>query len=187
MDPPRLIDAIFLIGLSYPEGSVVARWHPAWTGEDLTEQLPYPDVQSALIETLDLAAHTEFARMAARFLIVMGLLEQVAQGPLRFELEGRGKLRAVRTRDRGRAGPALPRPEPLTSLDPATRALADTMVRGYLQRFRVGPGRRRVEWRYVEQHAARRWMRARWTVERDYRHTGLANDTLIYQPNKGPR
>lgn len=192
MDPPTLVDAIYLVGLTYPDGAIVARWHPAWTGEDIAEQLPYPDRQSTLIESLDLAAHTEFARQAARFLIVMGLLEQVEGGPLRFDLEQRGnKVRAVRTRDLSAsghvAGPVMPQPEPMTTLDPATRALADTMVRGYLQRFRVGPGRQRVQWRWIEGHSARRWVSARWTVERDYKHSGLANSTLIYQPTKETR
>lgn len=186
MNPPQLVDATYLIGLSYPDGSRVARWQPAWTGEDLVEQLPYPDVRSTLIETIDLAAHTEFARQAARFLIVMGLLEQVEAGPLRFDLEERGsKVRAVRPRDPSKghvAGPVMPRPDPAPAIDPSTRALADTMVRGYLQRFRVGPGRSLVKWRWIAQHGARRWVSARWTVERDYAHTGLANSTLIYQP-----
>lgn len=183
-----LLDAIFLIGLTYPDGAIVARWAPAWTGEDLAEQLPYPDVQNTLIETLDLAAHTEFARQAARYLIVLGLLEQVDEGPLRFEADRKTKIRAVRPRDlsaRGHIpGPVTPRPDPSSVIDPRVRALADTIVRGHLKRVRVGEGRARIKWVYVGEYGARRWMAPRWTVERDYNHTGLANDTLIYRDNQ---
>lgn len=176
-----LLDAIYLVGLTYPDGAIVARWQPAWTGEDLTEQLPYPDVQSTLIETLDLAAHTEFARRAARYLIVMGLLEQLDNGPLRFDLEQRGGgVRAVRVRD-----PNAPRLLPAlgpTLPDGTGRALGDTTVRGHLRRVRCGTGGKERKWRYIEQHGARRWMAARWMVERDHAHQGLANSSLIYVP-----
>jgi hypothetical protein len=181
-----LLDAIMLVGLSYPDGAIVASWMPAWTGEDLAEQLPYPDVQSSLIDALDLAAHTEFARQAARYLIVFGLLEKIEDGPLRFEIDKRTRVRAVRTRDlsaKGHvAGPVMPRQDPVTALDPRARALADTMVRGHLKRVRVGAGRERIRWVYVEAYGSRRWMAPRWTVERDHSAGGLANSSLIYRP-----
>lgn len=178
-----LLDAIFLVGLTYPDGAIVARWQPAWTGEDLAEQLPYPDVQSTLIETLDLAAHTEFARRAARYLIVLGLLEQVESGPLRFDLEQRGsKTRAVRVRDPNAPRLLPDRGSPLP--DGTGRALGDTTVRGHLRRVRCGEGGKARRWRYIEQHGARRWMAARWMVERDHSHSGLANSSLIYVPQR---
>lgn len=76
----------------------------------------------------------------------------------------------------------MPRPVPLTTIDPRVRALADTMVRGHLKRVRVGAGRQRIRWVYVREYGARRWTSPRWTVERDHCHTGLANSSLIYRP-----
>ncbi len=178
-----LLDAIFLVGLTYPDGAIVARWQPAWTGEDLDEQLPYPDVQSSLIEQLDLAAHTDFARRAARYLIVLGLLEQVDKGPLRFELEQRGgRVRSVRPKDP--SAPNLLPPQALPVPDGNGRALGDTLVRGHLRRVRTGPGGKERKWKYIEQHGARRWMSARWMVERDHSHPGLANSSLVFAPGR---
>lgn len=33
-------DATYLLGLTYPTGYAVARWTPAWTGQDIEPQLP---------------------------------------------------------------------------------------------------------------------------------------------------
>ena len=188
MEPRRLIPAIFLIGVLYPDGIFVARWSPAWTGDDLIEQLPYAETNTSLIETVEAATHHEFAKQAARYLTIFGLLEQVENGPLRFELDKVTRIRQVKMRDlsaRGmKAGPPLTRVEPLTSLDPATRVLAETIVRGHLKRTRVGEGRKRIRWDYIHGYSARRWFAPRFTVERDHVHGGLANASLVYQPMK---
>lgn len=185
-DPPRLLPSIFLVGARYPDGVIVSRWSPAWTGEDLDEQMPHPDWGSSLIESVEVMEHHRFAREVARYLTIFGLLEQVKNGPLRFELDKDGRTRAVRPKDlsaRGLREPPRSRPEPAESLDPA-RVLSETTVRGHLRRFRVGEGRQKVEWRYIDDFRARRWFGPRWTVERDHRHAGLANDQLVYQPHK---
>lgn len=187
LDPPRLTDAVYLIGLRYPDGVFVARWIPAWTGEDLDEQLPYPDWGSSLIDNVEVMTHHQFAREAARYLVVFGLLEQVEDGPLRFEIDKTSRVRNVRPRDlsaRGFvAGPIVPRPDPTTTLDPS-RVLGTTTVHGHLKRVRVGKGREKIRWTYVRDYGARRWFAPRWTVERDHGHSGLANSSLVYRGNK---
>lgn len=188
-NPPSLLDAIFLVGLRYPDGSMVARWTPAWTGVDLDDQLPTEDRSVSLSDLVDRLEHLEFARAAARYLTIFGLLAEVDEGPLTFSLDNDGRTRQVRVAPkdlswRGFRAPPQPRAEPQTPIDPTTRVLGDRPIRGHLQRFRFGPGRNRVRWRYVEEYTGRRWYKPLWTVERDFKHTGLANDTLIYQAGK---
>lgn len=188
MYPPRLLPAIFLVAVQYPDGIAVARWCPAWTGEDLVEQLPYQETNTSLIEAVEAHAHHELAKQAARYLVIFGLLEQVEDGPLRFEVDKTTRVRHVRVKDLSAKGFREP-PKSAVSLGPSVvdgdaRALAETIVRGHLKRVRTGAGRSRVEWRYVHEHGARRWFAPRWTVERDHRHSGLANASIVYRGSK---
>jgi len=78
----------------------VARWTPQWTGEDLEAQLPGRDVASPLIN--DVEKHNEFAREAARYLVVLGLLAECEPSPLRIELDKRERRRGTCTAIRRR-------------------------------------------------------------------------------------
>lgn len=196
-EPPSLVDAIYMIGCHYPVGYHVARWSPAWSGKDLDSELPYEDPDLlvgedgaptrglSLADVLERTAHHEFARQAARYLIVFGLLEQIDDGPLRFELDKKTRVRHVRPRDLSARGhipvPVIPRPDPTTPIDPSARVLGDAQVRGHLKRVRVGEGRQKIRWHYVHGYSARRWHAPRWIVERDHQHSGLANSTLVFQ------
>lgn len=191
MHPERLTDSIMLIGCLYPDGIYCARWTPAWTGRDIDDQLPYPD--HSLAAYVEQAQHHAFAREAARYLTVFGLLELVADGPLRFEiLDRKTQVREVRTKPapslHGRPAPQLPpksRGESERPIDPRALVLAGTIVGGYLKRQRHGEGNSRVRWQYVQGHRSHRWCRPEWLVERDYSHTGLANGELVYRGRRG--
>lgn len=185
-DPPRLTPTTFLIGLEYDGSALAARWTPTWTGEEIDEQLPAPEYGSSLIEAVDTMHHHQFAQACARFLVVFGLLERIEHGPLRFELDKKTGRRNVWTGDSylPHGKPKPPRVDGLIDpIDPA-RVLGDARIQGHLKRVRTGEGRRNVEYRYIQGYTGKRWFGPRYTVERDHKHTGLANDLLTYRGKK---
>jgi len=187
--PPQLLPAIMLFGQCWPDRHFAARWQPVWTGEDLDEQMPPVDWGANLLDSVDAFEHQRYAKAAARFLVIFGLLEQIDDGPLRFEIDKKTKTRQVRLRDlsaRGhQAPPLLPRAEVQNPVDPSVRVLGDTMVKGHLRRFRIGEGRAGIRWKYIHDYRSKRWFSPRYTVERDYNHPGLANSTLIFRGKPG--
>lgn len=153
-------ETYYLLGLTYPDGFVLARWTPRWTGGELEAELPEAD-HSPLIDDVD--AHHEFARQAARYLIVLGLLAEAETSPLRIEIDRRERgtrhvylgEQTVQSRE-GAAGE-----------DPIDGKVADAViVSGHLKRQRHGEGRAQVKWIYVAGYSARRWFAPRWRVER---------------------
>lgn len=151
--------ALYILGLRYPDGYALARWVPRWTGEDLEPELPQVD-HSPLIDDVD--QHHEFARQAARYLIVLGLLAEADPSPLRIELDKRE--RATRHVYLGESAPT-PR-DPAVADEIEGRVAEVVQVRGHLKRQRYGAGREQVKWIYVPSYEARRWFAPRWTVER---------------------
>lgn len=150
----------YLLGLAYPDGYAVARWRPAWTGQDLEAQLPGTEIGAPLIRSI--GEHHEFAVAAARYLVVLGLLAEAEGSPLRIELDCQERRtrhvyvgdRPVRPRDAASSAPAeLP-----------GRTAEQRPVSGHLKRQRYGEGRALVKWIYVEQYEARRWFASRWVV-----------------------
>ncbi len=188
--PPQLLPAIVLVGQCWPDRHFVARWQPVWTGEDLDEQMPPLDWGADLLDSVDAFEHQRYAKAAARFLVIFGLLEQIDDGPLRFEIDKKTKTRQVRLRDlsaRGhRAPPLLLQAEVQNPIDPSVRVLGDTMVKGHLRRFRIGEGRAGIRWKYIHDYRSKRWFSPRYTVERNYDHPGLANDTLLFRGKGKP-
>lgn len=155
-------ETYWLIGLSYPDGYMVARWTPKWTGEDLDEQLPALD-PSALVSPDKKDAFYDFAFSAARYLLVLGLLAEADPSPLRIMLDKSDKAkkrRDVYLDDRRSTKPRAPSPVPL--LD--GRFVADVAVTGHLKRQRYGEGHSKVKWIYVQGFSARRWVSPRWLV-----------------------
>lgn len=152
--------ATFLLGLSYPDGYAVARWTPAWTGQDLDPQLPGAELGSPLIDNL--GRHHDFAVAAARYLVVLGLLAEAEDSPLRIELDRQERrTRHVYLGDR----PALPRDAASSpSAELPGRVAEQRLVSGHLKRQRYGEGRALTKWIYVEAYAARRWFASRWVV-----------------------
>lgn len=149
--------AYYLVGLGYPDGIVVARWRPSWTGHDLEPELPEVD-RSPLIDDVD--SHHEFARASARYLIVLGLLAESDPSPLRIEID---------RRERGTRhvylGDHAPPARDVDAADVIEGRVAEAVaVRGHLKRQRYGDGRERVRWIYVAGYEARRWFAPRWDV-----------------------
>jgi hypothetical protein len=153
-------ETYFLMGLTYPDGFVLARWTPRWSGGELEAELPSAD-HSPLIDDVD--AHHEFARQAARYLIVLGLLAEAETSPLRIEIDRRDRrTKHIYFDDAIR---------PPRAVDPVEDAvdgrIADAViVSGHLKRQRHGEGRAQVKWIYVAGYSARRWFAPRWRVER---------------------
>lgn len=153
----------WLIGLSYPDGYMVARWTPKWTGEDLDAQLPALE-PSALVAPGNQESFYDFAFAAARYLLVLGLLAEADPSPLRIVLDKRDKAKKRRDvyLDDNHQGPT-PRSTPLVPLLEG-RVAADVSVTGHLKRQRHGEGNSKVKWIYVKGFSARRWVSPRWLV-----------------------
>lgn len=156
-------ETYWLIGLSYPDGYMVARWTPKWTGEDLDEQLPALD-PSALVSPDKRDAFYDFAFSAARYLLVLGLLAEADPSPLRIMFDKSDKSRKRRDvyldEKSAQSRPRDPSPVPL--LD--GRHAVDVDITGHLKRQRYGEGNAKVKWIYVHGFSARRWISPRWLV-----------------------
>lgn len=184
-----LDDAIYLIGLDWPDGVFVSRWRPRWEERDLDATIERDE--SPLVQDVD--AHYAWSREAARFSLVLGLLLDAHGAPLAFRDErptawpqrGRSPQRArepsggwlVRHITLGepirlasepwlveRAGE---RAEQGEGDDTARRPLSAALhpqvvpVRGHLKRQPIGPGRSQRKWIYVRSYEARRWIAPR--------------------------
>lgn len=159
---------VFLVGLGYPDGIFVARWTPAWGERDL-EVL---EDDSPLIENRD--GHREFAREAARFAVVLGLLLEARGTPLaltretteRIEgppVQGQRKLSADWLVRRISISEEYQRASQLRNAHGAAAGRdglldVETPVRGHVRRQRYGPALSEVRWIYVEGYEARRWV-----------------------------
>jgi hypothetical protein len=159
----------YLVGLDYPDGVHVAGWRPAWGERDLEVALPHGE-SSPLIEDVD--AHHEWAREAARFAVVLGLLLDAEGAPLRREDDRRDTAGKPAARGPGRPGEYVVRHLYLDD-SPANRAggsggvsvpgtlAAQVVVRGHLKRQPCGPGGRERRWIWVGGYEARRWVAPR--------------------------
>jgi hypothetical protein len=156
-------DQYWLLGLQYPDGYMVARWRPQWTGEDLNEQLPTTD-PSALVPADCRSSFQQFASQAARYLIVLGLLAEADPSPLRIVLDKSDKSRRRRDvyLDKTKEAPRPREPSPVPLLE--GRHGVDVPVTGHLKRQRYGEANAQVKWIYVRGFSARRWVSPRWIV-----------------------
>lgn len=157
----------YLIGLGYPDGCRVARWRPEWRGGDINASVVRED-SGGLVD--DVRDHEEWARDAARFAIVLGLLLDAEGTPLATTDDGptlagtrHGKPRTARQwavrrvyldhevmhsgESSGESG----------SGDLADRVATDVRVTGHLKRQRYGAGHALTKWVYVRAYEARRW------------------------------
>lgn len=95
-----------VLGLEYPRGFRVASWTPSWDGGDVAEGAAV-DVASELtvLAGNDSDAHRAWAREAARFLVVLGLLLDVEGAPVEVSdassRAGRRRSRRRRARATG--------------------------------------------------------------------------------------
>lgn len=160
-----LEDRIYLIGLQAPDGVRVARWRPRWTGGDLPAEIPTDT--SVLIDDQD--AHREWAREAARWVVVLSVLLEAQGSPVR---EGEAVPVGGRRRGAPADGPAVRR----VYLEQAHRSGASgpgegvgtdgrlgltVPVSGHVKRQRYGPGRAETRWIYVAGYEGRRWVAPR--------------------------
>ncbi len=163
--------AAYLVGLGYPDGVRVARWTPRWREEDLEAGVARED--SPLI--CDVDAHHEWAREAARFCVVLGLLLEAEGSPVEVDDDGEGGQRRARRSRPGGSGrgewvvrrvylsrltPARHRASegPVEAVDLTGRLPAQVPVRGHIKRQPYGPGQSLRRWIYVEGYEARRWV-----------------------------
>ncbi len=167
-----LEDAIYLIGVTYPDGIFVVRWTPHWTGEDLESTLT-PD-RSLLIDDFD--SHDAWGKEAARFAVVFALLLEAEGTPLHTKDEGNllFKLKPKRKQIQPQKPSDVPwvtqhvylaeapKPSPeKASVSPAAandRVSMTVEVSGHLKRQRYGPGNTLVKWIYRQSFEARRWV-----------------------------
>ena len=161
----------YLVGLSYPDGCVVARWRPQWGGGDLEAGVVREDAGNLVA---DIDGHEDWGRAAARFVVVLGMLLDASSTPLRTRDAGP----QVARRRRGESQPARPwatrrvylegipkgggggESDP-SGIAPEGRSAEEVPVRGHLKRQPHGPGGKERKWIYVAEHSARRWVAAR--------------------------
>lgn len=160
----------FLLGLGAGGWCRVVHWRPRWTGEDLDEGTHQH--ASPLVD--DMSAHQEWAREAARFAVVLGLLLDAEGAPLRVN-EERQRETARRAKKGGTGAEGVrvrhvyldeervvrasaPVPQGSGMDGTAGRLAEQVLVRGHLKRQRHGPGNREVKWLYVAGYSARRWV-----------------------------
>lgn len=172
-------DAIYLVGIGYPDGAWVARWRPRWTGEEIEASVPHEvsplarDQSHPLISDVD--AHHDWAREAARFAVVLGLLLEAEGVPIRVETEqaggekksskkGKGApapggwtVRHVYLEEPARGSRASSSPAGATAA-PGVRLPESVPIRGHLKRQRHGPGLSLTKVVYVAGYEARRWV-----------------------------
>lgn len=168
--------AIYLVGRQYPDGITVARWTPKWTGEDIDAGVARDT--SPLIDDVD--AHHEWARDAARFAVVFGLLLDVAATPLRV-YDPREAHRGKRSLRKGEKKPTPAwvtrrvlldpdrkiterRPEPSGEGGDGPRSHLHAELRpvsGFLRRQPHGPDGSLRKLIYVPGFEARRWVAPR--------------------------
>jgi hypothetical protein len=161
-----------LVGFEYPDGLLIGRWRPSWSGEDLDAGVSRGS--SPMLDDVD--AFYEWSREAARFAVVLGLLLDAEGVPFRINVERPGGAR-----DRSAAGGKrsvsawtlrhiyLDEVRVSRSVDAPSGGEADldhrlpeqVMVRGHLKRQRYGARRSQVRWIYVASYEARRWVAPR--------------------------
>ena len=164
--------AVFLVGIGYPDGVVVARWQPHWTGEELEASVT-PDTASPLIGDVDF--HTAWARQAARFAVVFALLLESVSTPLTVEEPPRARreatarhampapwmVRRVHLQTPAPAQWPQPHEGTIPALAAGDRQALAVEVRGHLKRQPYGPGGTLRRWIYVSSYEARRWVAPR--------------------------
>lgn len=165
--------AILIVGLTYPDGIVMARWTPTWSGEEIEASVAVD--RSPLIDGVDAGTHQAWAIDAARFVTVFGLLLDAAGTPVRLvddverEKAPRGQSRKVKPPPAWITRYVSLSPSPWGASGGAVEASGEASaptgkeatvrpVRGHLKRQRHGPGNAERRWMWIESYEARRWV-----------------------------
>lgn len=169
--------AWYLFGLDYPDGFAAAKWSPVWGGREIKEGIQ-PVEETEFLDGLSSATHTDWAVNAARFAIVLGLLLEAANTPLRLVSEapriaGRRHGKSVAARewavrriylDGAGYRPLVDTPNVIASSHSTgidKREPSTAKVTGHLKRQPYGPDRKERRWIYVAGYQARRWVAPR--------------------------
>ncbi|RKI05681.1 hypothetical protein D7Y15_32755 [Corallococcus sp. AB030] len=148
---------MYLLGQLGDGRSVLASWRPRWTGEDL-EEGPRPEC-SPVIDEGHTPPHAAWAREAARYAVIFGLLLEAEGSRLGIEEAGQREaheglpVRTVYLR-----GPvAVPPVSSETGF--AWSGAMERQARGYLTRQRHGPWLSLARWQFVSKRSMWRWVR----------------------------
>lgn len=154
---------LYLVGMSQSGGSYVAPWRPEWNGKAI-------DKSAFCEDCMGTEGLVEWAKEAARFVVILAALLEAHQSPITTRDESpslpgkRKKGRRVQARpwstryvnltgheprSAGPGGPVGPRG--------AGSLSHSVMVKGHLKRQRYGEGHSKEKWIYVESYEARRW------------------------------
>ncbi|MCP3104230.1 hypothetical protein LZ198_35740 [Myxococcus sp. K15C18031901] len=145
---------MYLLGQLGDGCSVLASWRPRWTGEDL-EEGPRRE-RSPVIDEGHTPPHAAWAREAARYAVIFGLLLEAEGSRLGIEEAGQREAQeGLPVRTVYLRGPvAVPAISPEAGLGAVER-----QARGYLKRQRHGPWLSLARWQYVSKRSAWRWVR----------------------------
>jgi hypothetical protein len=160
--------AVYLVGLRHPDGVAVVRWRPRWTGDELAEGIARD--ASPLIDDVD--AHHAWARAAARFATVLGVLLDATGAPLRTRDVDDAPKGSRPARGTAPAPASWTTRHLYVASEPEARAGGggggaattgdrtgvEVPVTGHLKRQRHGPGNGLTRWIYVAGYQARRWI-----------------------------
>lgn len=165
----RIDDAIHMLGVHAPDGVTHTVWRPKWGSGELPEGMVVD--RSPLVDEHEHAEYSEWARQAARFALVLGLLLESEAAPVKIGDEtekgtgGKTGKREWVTRHIALGAPpkvnGSPSPTPRGTSDDDDAALTAVNVRGHLKRQRHGPEHSLVKWIYVAEYSARRWVSPR--------------------------
>jgi hypothetical protein len=165
-----LDDRIYLIGLQYPDGIKVAGWRPKWSADEIEIGL---HGTADLIDDVD--AWQDWARDAARFALMLGILLDAESTPVVLDSDTeRSRAQGGSSHSHQSKGTSawsvrrvyvdarIYRPSSQTSSGEAMGKRDDlvptrSMVSGHLKRQPYGPGRSLRKWVYVHAYEARRW------------------------------
>ncbi|RKH47918.1 hypothetical protein [Corallococcus sicarius] len=148
---------MYLLGLLGDGHSVLAPWRPRWTGEDLEEGSRRE--RSPVIDEGHAPPHAAWAREAARYAVIFGLL-----------LEAEGTRLGIEEARRGEAHEGLPvrtvclrGPVAVPAMSSAAGlrwlGTVERQARGYLTRQRHGPWQSLARWQYASKRSTWRWVR----------------------------
>lgn len=71
--------AVYLIGLRYPDGIMVARWTPRWEGGEIEDGTTHP---VAVDVDVDVEEHRAFVVAAVRYLVTFAVLAEAERAPI---------------------------------------------------------------------------------------------------------
>lgn len=162
----------YLVGL-VGEGAYAVRWCPIWRGGDIA--LGLKTERSPLIKTEEHGDFEEWAREAARWVLIYSLLREADRSPIETVVhESRGKTRGktrkpsdpesivrVRVRVTDAVCSVLASDAVREAVsDPSKRDGVAALVRvcGHLKRQPYGEGGKLRKWVWVEGYQARRWL-----------------------------